>query len=254
MATVTRRREWVGKGAKRLGNIPPSPVGLPPVSGYVAWYDFSDLSTLTVSGQLVTAVADKSASGFNLSGTGAPSVAFDYTTGRAVVRLQFRDHFTNDSVGMSDRTFSAFVVGMLPSLSSSVSSTFTLLAPGNGDGGNQFRVESTSGQLRTLKADLSGIGQQGNAAVTAGVTFVAGQVLTATDVTHYMGTTSETDSDSTTFTGGLTLSIGQFPSAFQADLHQFYGWLGEVVIYDTSLSSGNALSVIAYLKTKWAVA
>lgn len=229
---------------------------VPPVPGYVAWYDANDVSTITLdaSGLVVTAWSDKSSSGFNATASGSPMLFKPSRLRNTVIWFGATGTSLASSCPASDRTSSAFVAGMVPLLSA-FDGTLAMLGS-SGDGGNEFRVGASSGdgKLGTLVADVVFIGSQGNAAVTAGTPFVAAQVLTATDVTHYLGTTSETDSNSTSFTASRTLVIGRSPTVFESGRHQFYGWIGEIVIYDTTLSSGDTLATIDYLRTKWSIA
>lgn len=244
----TRRREWVGKGAKRLQVIPAPLFAKPPVAGYVGWFDLSDESTLTLAGSLITTVADKSGNGNNATGTNNPIVARDPTLGRLVAFFCNTAQLDVPTISASDRTASLFVVAMLRTLAANA----TLVGPG-GDGGTQLRVSST-GKLTVNKADVSLIATQDNATVSEGVPFVAGMSMTATDCTLYTNTTSETDSNSTALTAGQIYRIGRSPSLVANSGEIWNGWIGEVIMYDTSLSSGDALATIGYLMSKWGIA
>lgn len=244
--TVTRRREWTGNGAKRLGVIAPPRFGPPPISGAVGWYDFSDVATLTLSGQLISAIADKSGNGNNGTGQSGVYRGVDPDTGRHVGVFGLSSQ-VDLAVSASDRTSTAFFVAMLKTLSQ----TAALMGPGS-DGANEFRV-NTSGNLETLRADIAGLATQGNAAVTAGVPFVACQLVTATDITHYLNTTSETDANATGFTAGQVLRLGRAPTVGAGGGDPWGGWIGEVLLYDTSLSGADALATVNYLRSKWGI-
>lgn len=239
-----------GRGQERYPNAKrPRIEGptVPPVAGFLAWYDFSDVSTLTYSGQRVTAANDKSANALHLS-LGAGDLwlsALPYGQGRACILFPSTGYFQNTSTTVvSDFTSSYFVVGCIPNLSL----TYYMIGP-SGTGGVSFRVNATSGQLETAKAGLAALGVQSNASVTALTPFVGASVVSATNVTQYLNLTSETDAHGQTPTAGRTLRVG----VSEGGTLPFKGWMGEVVIYDSTLSSGDAESVIKYLMAKWSI-
>lgn len=64
-----------GRNIETFPNYKPSRVlrpSVPPISGYDAWYDPSDLSTLTHLAGRVSAITDKGSGANNLSATGSP--------------------------------------------------------------------------------------------------------------------------------------------------------------------------------------
>jgi hypothetical protein len=221
---------------------------LPPVSGYVAWYDASDLDTVIIDSSDTNGCwvwEDKSG---NLLHAGQGNTASRPTTGtrtingRNVLDFDGDDHL-DTVVDASDRTQTSFFVAMIDNLSAYRS----LRGNVSGAGGNQFRVDQTTGQLVTNREGIAGIGQQTNAAVSASTPFLAIQVLTASDVTHYVGATSETDSDGSSFTGSRLMRIGR-----KSDFAEPWdGVIGEILVYPTALSSGDIALVSAYLNAKW---
>lgn len=229
--------------------------GPPPIAGYVGWYDASDISTVPVTAgtNMVSAWNDKSTNGFNLSVTSGRPMLIRNTRSDPVVLMDglvgaaSLTQFGTTSISMSDRTFSCFIVGCVTGLERSQA----LIGP-SGDGGNALIVTVTSGALQTLSVDVASLGTQGNAAVVAGVPFVAGQVLTDADVTLYLNLTSDQFVNATTFTAARTLRVGTTPSAV-SPFNSYLGWIGEIVIYDTALSGGDATSVITYLMNKWGI-
>jgi hypothetical protein len=225
----------------------------PPIAGYAAHYDPSDSSTVTLTnGLIVTSVTDKSGGGFTLTGTGniLYGIPSSSQTNRKMLFFNENSQGLTSGMDVSDRTATNFIVGFLTSITNSTA--FTLLGSNN-DGGNEFRVSQTTGQLATLATDVVLLATQSNAAVTAGVPFCAAQVLTATDITHYLGTVSETDANATAFTAARTLSVARCPTVAEADRHQFRGGIGEIIMYSTTLATNDVVSTIAYLMDKWRV-
>jgi hypothetical protein len=244
-----RLGELGGRGMRRYPDLhpgrPKGPSAVPPVSGYIAWYDPSDTATLTRTGQIVTTWGDKSASGFNLTPASTffhASVPVDSPRGLATIGFQQATLFSSTSVSRSDITSSAFVVTMVPNIASG-----RMLCGASGSGGNEFYV-SNSGRLTTDKGGIAAIASQSNATVTLGTPFVAGQVLSATDCVQYLNLTSESDAHSQTFTAARTLQVGGSVSSAS-----MMGWIGEIVLYDVTLSDSDAQLVIKYLMSKWGI-
>lgn len=256
--TVVRRREWVGKGARRFAEIPPPRfASTPPVAGYTSWYDADDISLFTLTGGARVATwADKGSGANDLSVFGvtrAPVLARHPTLFRGRLATWFDGAVSANGAGVSsaasasDITQTAFVVAVLESLGV----TATLLGS-SADGGNQLRVDVTTGRLTTNKADTAALGTQSNAAVVAGTPFLAVQVLSATAVEHILNGVSETDAHAQTFTAGRSLQVGHSTTVGTGN-EPWAGWIAEVLIYDTTLSSGDISSVSAWLRSKWDV-
>ena len=218
----------------------------PPVAGYVGWYDASNLANFTNTGHDITAWIDRSGNANDLTViSGNPVLGRNYL-GFPVVWFDGISVMGNN-ISASDRTFTSIACVLV----TQINSGRAIIGP-SGDGGNEFRINATTGQISTLRADVAIIGTQGNAAVSVGVPVVVAQVLTATDVTHYTNLVSETDADANAFTAARVLRIGAAPTVI-SPFDAFSGWMGEIVLYDSSLSSGDVQSVISYLMTKWGV-
>lgn len=232
---------------------------VPPVAGYTSWYDAADLSSFTlVGGSMVSQWNDKGSGGNNLVQAtalsrpviainasifnGLPAVYFGATSSTAFMSL-------TSSASTSDITQTAFFIAMLETLAQPLAAGGGTLIGTSSDGGNCFRVNNTTGQLDTSKADTATLGTQSNASVTAGIPFLAVQVLSATDVTHILNGTSETDAHAQTFTAGRTLHIGCSPTVSTGQ--PLRGWIGEILIYDTTLNSTDIGLVSGYLRSKW---
>ena len=227
---------------------------IPPVSGYVAHYDPSDLSTVTRgAGGLVTAMADKTGSFNSTSVTGAVFCfpLADRFHGRTALFFPNTIAHVNTGMSMSDITCSAFCVGNIVTGTSILP---TLIGP-SADGGLTMRVNSSAGDLKpyAASADVADLGDNDAFPVTVGTPFVMGILLQANQAIIYNNLNSETDANAvTTFTAARTLAIGAAPSV-AGGTSRMYGWVGELVMYDTTLSAGNAEAVIGYLMSKWGI-
>lgn len=237
----------------RLGGFPDALPGHmmgagPPVTGAVGWYDASDTATITHTAGNITAWADKSGNANDLTLQGGNPVLGRNSQGVPVVWFDgLLSQLGTTAISMSDRTFTCVATVMPTQVT-----RFQAIVGPNNDGGNVFRIDATTGRLTTNRVDVAAIGTQSNAAFSAGVPGVAAQVLTATDVTHYLNLTSETDADANAFTANRNLRVGMSPST-TSPFDAFIGWIGEIVIYDTSLSSGDVQSVISYMMGKWGI-
>lgn len=244
----------------RLGGFPDALPGhldnhaLPVTADLRAWYDASALSSLTIAGACVSSVVDLSGNGFTATAAGVdrPMIARHPTLFNRRPVFVFtgvsQANTLASSAPMDDRTSTAFVVFMLNTLTS-VSRT---LIGGNNTTSNQFRVDVTTGRLATNSAGSVNIGTQGNAAVTVDTPSLGVQVLTATDVTHILNGTSETDANATAFTAGRTLWIGSQALAAGAR-EPFLGYIAEIVMYSATLSGADVTLVSDYLNAKWGI-
>lgn len=221
----------------------------PPVPGYVAHYDPSEITKMTISAGLATTWGDRTGS-FDASGANSPrySIPVSFFNYLPAVYTNGTANFTS-SASTSDMSSSGFFVGRLDALSA-----YYAMISSNADGGLEFRVDQTTGQLTLNKLDVAQIatGNSTPLQVTAATPFVAGYVLTSSDCTLYLNTQSETDAHAQTLTASRTLVIGRSPTN-ATSVSNWVGWIGEIVMYDVSLTSTQALEVIAYLMRKWAI-
>lgn len=234
MAVITRR-EWAGRGAKRLAIIP-APQAVPPPVTPTTWYDPSDLSTLTLSGDQVTQINDKTAGGKNASGGTGMYLARQRTGPlRPVLSLTGGGLWTT-SISASDISSSAFFVVCQVNLGAS-----RAIASSSSNGGIDF-YPFTDGTLKIDKKGIVNMGQT-TAAITAGTPCVIGYSLSSSAVTQYINTTSDTDAHAQTLTAALTFNMLAWT-----------GWVGEMLFYDTTLNGTDSLAVVNYLIAKWGIA
>lgn len=223
--------------------------GPPPVAGFIAHYDASDLTTLTLNnGVRVSTWADK-AGNFNASQStdaNRPVVTTHPTllnTRSALYCDGSNDQFTT-SCPASDRTETSFHVACVVSLAA----VNPLIGGTNGvNGGRGVRI-GTTGFVETVRQGVSTIFASTVNAVTAGTPFVSACILDTTTCEHRLNNTTESTSNSDTFTASRVTNIASGATA------QFLtGWIAEVLIYDTTLSSGDVDQTITYLMSKWGI-
>lgn len=210
---------------------------LPPVAGYVAWYDSSQITGLA-DGAALTSWPDASGNGHTLtqstSGTiyysstaaklinGKPAVWFTSQTGSNMVSAAFA----------INQPFTVFAVFGLDDWGYAVQSA----------NGNVFIGVSTLSGMWTMNAGayLTGLGATLNNAphLLSGVYNGASSIL-AVDSTQYSG------NPGSNAMGNIVL--GSVVSGNSG----ITGPLTEVLIYPSALSPANVASVSSYLKTKW---
>lgn len=235
----------------------PGSAGNPPIGGYTHWWDADDLSSMVLVGDdVVDTWADK---GSGANDATSPSIGRSPRVGRHISLFANRTvlffvgpatsqgSVLSSSATASSRTQTLFVAAMCEETANNP----TLIGC-NADGGNRFKILGSNNGLTTDKADVVQLANQANATLTEGTPFVGVQVLTATDITHYLNETSETDADSTAFTGGTTVQIGNSTSIGTGNA-SFNGVIGEVLIYASTLNATDILTTVDYLQAKWGI-
>jgi hypothetical protein len=215
--------------------------GPPILTNLAAWYDPSDLTAMTRTGQAVTALLDKSGNGMTLSvgsAVGEPLVAAQSVPQRlAIPHRAFATWSSNAS--LSDITMSAFIVAC-QTYSGAAARIF--INPST-SGGFQWYI-GAGGNLITDSAGTVNLGST-VATITLGTPFVAGVTLTQTACRQYINLVGETDTyGSTSFGTGRTMQVGAA---------SWCGWTGEILLYSDTKTNIEAESIISYLMSKWGV-
>jgi hypothetical protein len=246
-----------------------SPLNLSPI----LWLDASDTSTITESGGAVSQWNDKSGNGYNVTqatGTDQPTTGtrtqnglnvldFDGSndqlrSGNVVTQITTSKALTQFVVVKSDRTNAASegIVGAQRSGNFDYQSgwlqerrtTFLALSIGVGASGGvssynaaRFSDSSTSPMIYVLQISAGAGSKSAHVNATA-------KTLTTFDGT--MATSSFLSSGS----GNHTINIGNRGTITN---NAFDGWIGEVLLYDSSLSDADRESVTDYLIDKWGI-
>lgn len=254
MPAATVVRGWEGRGPRRLGQVPPFPQMTPPVAGYIAHYDPSDVSTVTVSAAgLITALADKVGSFNSTAVVGFPTLIKvpGLFNDRPIMNFEGAATSIATGVGMSDTTMSVFAVCRC--LANAASRNPCVVGP-SADDALEIRINNAAADLKitALEADVLVLGDNDAFPITLGTPFVMGCLLSATDVTLYNNLNGETDAVVAAFTAGRTLVIGRAPTV-AGDTERWLGQIGELIFYGTTLSGADALLNINYLMSKWGI-
>lgn len=242
-------------GRAMSGAMIASPLAIP---NCVGWYDASDASTITKSGNDVTGWNDKSGSGFNLaSAEGAYPTYTSTQNSKHVVTYSGSQYLNNGSAtvlqGVSG--WSAFAVGICTNFSAS---------------GVFVGVNTPSGTTRaSLSINSSGYPSTGGRrANTDSFGYTAGNSAVSTSAYYQFSVVgSFSASTLTLFQNGLQiaqntswLSSGTTPNdggaigvgCLNVTSGFLTGSIGEVIVYGRALSDVSRIAVEKYLRSKWA--
>lgn len=212
-----------------------------PATGMNFWIDASQSDTVTLTSGKVSQVDDLSGSGNHaVQGTAAnrPLYAEGFLNGLNALAADGDDELVMTSLTATDRTCTMFAVGAAHNLAN-----FAHLFVSNAVGGLAWRIDQTTGALNTDSLATANIGNQGNAAVSPYVPFIAVCNISATNVEHILNGVSETDSNSTALSGAGTMRV----------LTTYIGLMGEMISYPNQLSAGDIAQTTGYLKQKWGI-
>jgi hypothetical protein len=234
--------------------------GFPIRTGLYSWYDASVASSITSSANKVSQWNDLSGNGLHLTqGTGAfqPSTGTTTQNGRNVIA------FDSSNLGSTSHSFTAnsltvFYVAKKTAAGGSAnlfSRVISLSLNGGNDydttnGMNPMYATNTLGGYSpnsTIYRDSAVVAAQSltyNAANTTAFTLNGSNVSLMHNSTTATGTTSATALNANRFAVGATYLGG--PDGY------LNGWVGELLIYKSVLSTTDINLTRDYLKTKWA--
>jgi hypothetical protein len=208
------------------------------IPGCQLWLDAADSSTLVLSGSNVTQWSDKSGNGRN--GTLFQNYP-TYTTNR--VNFNGTQGLAT-SLSPSTNIESGFVICGF----TSVSSVNTLIGSFvSENGGRQFRVNNA---IQTIKQDIVAVLTSGTS-LENNTTYLCEYVNNGTTLTHYLNGNSYASGGSVTYTaGGNITSIG-YRSNNNGYNEGLYGYIQEVLIFSTALTTSQRQQIEGYLAHKW---
>jgi len=228
--------------AKPLMSIVAGPTPLPPrsVRDFSLWLDFADLTKLGLNsaGSQIGAVLSKVGP---YAGTATP---FSFGA-RRLGRYGVPDFGGSDSITLN------YTVGTRPHSAMAVIVADTFSAENkwvySAAGGNNrigLFIEQTSGLVKVNLRDVAVISS--GLAISAGTATVVGHALSTSGARFQVGASQATASDSNTATAG-TITFPFFGGGGQ----NLDGTVGELMIWDRELSSGEMTDVKDYLTLKW---
>lgn len=218
------------------------------------WLDAADSSTVTLSSTTVTQWRDKSVNGNNAAPVGSPVFASTGLNGKPSILLNGTSTGFRGAIANTGTVCTAFVVATLNTSTATNGRLVSLVGATGTDYNN-------ASYLVPLLRDVNNRGIQGyynnlplsQLAVSAYDTpFYATSVADGTNLTNYVNGTAGTP-------GAMSMpgsfAITKYAVGIQPNTNGDYwkGYVSEVLIYNSALSTPNRQLVETYLATKWGI-
>jgi hypothetical protein len=225
------------------------------------WLDASDAATITSSGGLVSTWADKSGGGNNANqatGTKQPTTGSTTQNGKNVLAFDGTSDFMVSNCGVTTNALTMFVVANKTAAGGASNTysrvvSFATSSNSNDYGYNNSILFAYSQGLNAgfnpsayaySNGTTSGLQNQYNQANSSGMR------INGTAVSIYNNASSNTTTYGSISMNSDRVGIGNsFNGLADAYLN---GWIGEVLVYNSSLTDLQVTGTLAYLKAKWA--
>jgi hypothetical protein len=209
------------------------------IAGCVGWWDASDAGSITESGGLVSQWNDKSTAGNHAtaSSTARPTTGTRSLNGRNV--LDFDGTANAMATSLAD---AATQTVLFVAVSDVASSSGRLWSYGTTNRG----VFSDSGTWAFWRQQTSGAILFG-ATASATSPSVACALFTSNSSLTTFGSGAQGTTNDPVDSSGASFNIGKETTNF------FNGYIAEIVIYNTALTTAQRASVEAYLAAKWSI-
>jgi Concanavalin A-like lectin/glucanases superfamily len=232
----------------------PSPAGpaTPPLSDTLRlWLDASVAGSLTQSGGLVSAWADRSGNGNNATqATSGSQPTYNATAQNGLGGVVFTGAQVLDlPTGIADLTASLFAVVRtpIPWQGAAVKIGDQGSGYGLGIGNNTFDSQGLN-----AVASYDGYGWlAGSTSLSTSNAMILSLIVGGSSGTLYLDAVSQQTISGSPFAPANYASIGGYGGG-QRPGRDWYGTICEVVVYPTVLSSDQQSSILSYLSTKWA--
>ena len=224
------------------------------ITGCQLWLDSADNTALALSGSNVTTWYDKSGNGNNGTATGTPVLTTNSINGRQSIYLADAPYFLG-SVSITGTILTCFTVAItnvtMPNTRGRDQRLVSLengknVDYGRTDGTIALFNQNTTSTIATYRVS----GPLANNAITTGTPFLAVSQYDGTNA--YLWYTGAAGTLASSASSG-TFAITKYGIGNQANPTTEYwnGYIGEVIIYNTALSTSQRQQVEAYLAWKW---
>ena len=213
------------------------------------WLDAADSNSLVLTGGLVTTWNDKSGGGRNATAnTGITLNASGLGTGYPALTFTSSQWLTG-SVSITGTTLSIFSIFSLNSLSPFAARVIALAASEANDYNNV-------GYMGLLRQSAAAMGPYRNGTYTSTSTPYSTRVM---NTTYFDGTNQYTSTNGGTLASNpssgtfavSTYRIANNTNTGDSGAAAFYGFIGEVIVYNTALTATQRQQVEGYLAWKW---
>ena len=211
------------------------------LSGLQFWVDFSDLSTITSSGGLVSQVADKSGNGRDISqptSSNRPTIGASTKNGMDVLTFDGSDNLKS-AVWTQPQPVTMFAVVRNSENSGSnrqIIGNSNSISPVFYKSGNVWRLYSASELASSVSVDNSWH-------------YLSGVVNSGSSVLRLDGTQIAAGNTGSNSWNNTSIAIGNSPDAGNG-----FGWIGdiaEIFVYSRVLSTSEITQVESYLNSRW---
>ena len=220
------------------------------LSNLSVWYDATDFNFITKDGSnLVSSWGDKSGGGNNATATGGDRPLLQANEQNSLPTINFD---ATDQMDLPSGLFSVpngnstlFIVSQRASESGNLEAVFSL---SDGTALDYFLVYATAAGTVTYKSRDGAAGSLSSAGHTlTNYNILRGRRSGTTQALAVNGATEVTNASGVSSAGIDSGDIG----AGNADNFLLTGNIGEIILYNTSLSAANILLVETYLANKW---
>jgi len=220
---------------------------LPVTANLKAWYDAADAATITDAGAgAVSAWSDKSGNGFTASeATNRPTTGTRTINGLNTLDFDGTNDILSSSLPADD--FSQVVFAVVET--DSIANIRTILGANN-TGGFCLRIQNATGNLQLEKQGIAAIFNS-SVPLAATTPAIVEAYLTASFAKLSQGTNvvnSGQAAHAQTATAGRTAQIGASAGALFWD-----GKIGEIIVYDGTLTRVQEGLILGYLSDKWGI-
>jgi len=227
------------------------------ISGCALWLDAADPAGTGIApanSSIISSWIDKSGTGNNGTSYGNPTFNTSAFNGKPSISFNGSTQYFVGAITNTGTTVSVFAIVSMNS-GSQYGRICSLAVTNNFDGGVSSAYfiplirSSTNQSIQSGRYQGSGNVNVGPVAITYNVPFQAASIVDGTTNTLYLNGTSSASGSSTGNFGYTAYGIGAQPSNFQPEY--FQGYISEIIIYNTALTTTQRQQIEGYLAWKW---
>jgi hypothetical protein len=212
------------------------------IAGLQGWYKADSLSLS--NDDPVTSWNDSSGNGYTATTATGPTYKTNIQNSLPALLFDGTDDQLGSNLPADQKPFTLFAAVM----SNNNSGDRTILG-GNASGSRQYRSDATGERSQLLSSGVSLLGQSDLSATTTNTWVYVGATYSATGAFVFYRNGADFGGSGTndvTFTAGRTTQIGASSNG-----ERWKGYIGEILQYDSVLSTPDREAVEAYLADKW---
>lgn len=209
----------------------------------VAWYDASTLG-LSNGTQVTSWTDSKTGSPYTVTKTADSGVVYATSQQNGLSTIYWAvSSYPAFTPGPDSSTYPYTIAAIISIGSSGYGSIL-----GSDYQGIQFHVDSSNNYLTVNSAGTTAIGTGTTAVSTSGYHLVVATITSSSYAFYIDGAAAGSGSHSVSLLSGKTFRVGDSQGPGEA----FFGYMGEIQIYSSALSSGDLSALHSYAVSKWA--